>query len=83
MPKSLLKCCWCDRYIAPLISKRIAADLRKRALIEGTFGSFVANEGVLFSDLLFVVNIFSLTVPMYRRMGSCLGHSKTAVYFEG
>jgi len=33
------------RYIAPLVSKRVAADIRKRALIEGTFGEFVPNEG--------------------------------------
>ncbi|KAJ1392468.1 hypothetical protein B484DRAFT_459418 [Ochromonadaceae sp. CCMP2298] len=33
------------RYIAPLVSRRIAADLRKRAIIEGTFGDFVANLG--------------------------------------
>lgn len=28
------------RYIPPLISKRIAAKTRKRALVDGTFGSF-------------------------------------------
>jgi len=33
------------RYIAPLVSRRVAAGIRKRALIEGTFGSFQANEG--------------------------------------
>jgi hypothetical protein len=33
------------RYIAPLVSKRIAADLRKRAIIEGTFGDFVPDLG--------------------------------------
>ena len=34
-----------NRYIKPMISKRVAADLRKRSIIEGTFGSFVQNEG--------------------------------------
>lgn len=28
------------RYIAPLVPRRIAGDLRKRAIIRGTFGSF-------------------------------------------
>ena len=28
------------KYIRPLISKRIAANLRKRAIVDGTFGSF-------------------------------------------
>eukprot|EP01035_Chromulina_nebulosa_P018088 gene18088-23736_t len=28
------------RYFGPLVSKRKAADLRKRAIIEGTFGTF-------------------------------------------
>lgn len=28
------------KYRAPLISKRKAADLRKRAIVDGTFGSF-------------------------------------------
>ena len=28
-----------------MVSPRIAADLRKRAIIEGTFGEFVPNEG--------------------------------------
>lgn len=34
------------RYIAPLVSKRIAADLKKRAKIEGTYGEFVPYEGI-------------------------------------
>lgn len=37
--------CLC-RYIKPLVSPRVAATFRKRAIIEGTFGSFVANEGL-------------------------------------
>lgn len=28
------------RYIAPLVPKRVAANIRKRAVIEGTFGTF-------------------------------------------
>ena len=33
------------KYVAPLISKRIAANLRKRAIIDGTFGSFSSQCG--------------------------------------
>ena len=28
------------RYIAPMIPRRIAADVRKRAIVQGTYGSF-------------------------------------------
>jgi hypothetical protein len=34
-----------NRYFGPLVSSRIAADIRKRSIVEGTFGTFVANEG--------------------------------------
>jgi len=33
------------RYIAPLIKRRFAANLRKRAIIDGTFGSFSLEKG--------------------------------------
>ncbi len=33
------------RYYPPLVSKRVAAGIRKNSIIEGTFGSFVPNEG--------------------------------------
>lgn len=33
------------RYVKPLVPKRIAADYRKKTIIEGTFGTFVPNEG--------------------------------------
>lgn len=33
------------RYIAPLIPRRIAGDLRKRAIIRGTFGEFSYPSG--------------------------------------
>ena len=38
------------KYIRPLISRRIAAKLRKRAIVDGTFGSFKlldANNNIL------------------------------------
>jgi hypothetical protein len=28
------------KYIAPLVPRRIAADVRKRAIVQGTYGSF-------------------------------------------
>ena len=28
------------KYIAPLVSRRIAADVRKKAIVHGTFGQF-------------------------------------------
>lgn len=34
------------KYIAPLIPKRLAANIRKRSIIEGTFGSFSKETGV-------------------------------------
>ena len=33
------------RYIAPKVSRRVAAGLRKRAIIDGTFGSFSLEQG--------------------------------------
>jgi hypothetical protein len=33
--------------MGPMISKRVAAGLRKRALVDGTFGGFQANQGIL------------------------------------
>ena len=33
------------KYIAPKVSRRVAANVRKRALVEGTFGTFSAEEG--------------------------------------
>ena len=33
------------RFHAPLVSKRLAANLRKRSIIEGTFGSFSPIHG--------------------------------------
>lgn len=33
------------RYYAPLVSRRKAADIRKRAIIEGTFGTWDPNYG--------------------------------------
>ena len=33
------------KYIAPKVSRRVAANLRKRALVEGTYGSFSVEAG--------------------------------------
>lgn len=33
------------KYIAPKVSRRVAANLRKRALVEGTYGSFSVENG--------------------------------------
>ena len=33
------------RYYPPLVSRRKAAVLRKRAIVEGSFGSFIPNVG--------------------------------------
>ena len=33
------------KYIAPKVSRRVAANLRKRALVEGTYGSFSVEQG--------------------------------------
>ena len=33
------------RYIGPMIPRRKAADLKKRAIIEGTYGEFTPNVG--------------------------------------
>ena len=33
------------KYIAPKVSRRVAANVRKRALVEGKFGTFSAEEG--------------------------------------
>ena len=48
MSSNLLICChscvlmrqYSHRYIAPLISKRVAAMFRKRAIAAGTYGTF-------------------------------------------
>ena len=34
------------KYIAPLIPKRLAANIRKRAIVEGTFGTFSKETGM-------------------------------------
>ena len=34
------------KYVAPLVPRRLAANIRKRALQEGTFGSFCKETGV-------------------------------------
>mmetsp|Transcript_26133 Transcript_26133/g.29893 ORF Transcript_26133/g.29893 Transcript_26133/m.29893 type:complete len:144 (+) Transcript_26133:262-693(+) len=34
-----------DRWRKPLVSRRKAADIRKRALVEGTYGSFCSETG--------------------------------------
>lgn len=36
------------RYNGPMIPPRIAANVRKRAVIEGTYGSFIPHIGWLF-----------------------------------
>ena len=33
------------KYIAPKVSRRVAANVRKRALVEGTFGTFSEEKG--------------------------------------
>jgi hypothetical protein len=33
------------KYFGPLISRRIQANLRKRAIINGTYGKFIPGEG--------------------------------------
>ncbi len=33
------------KYIAPKVSRRVAANLRKRALVDGTYGSFSLEQG--------------------------------------
>jgi hypothetical protein len=40
------------RYIAPLIPRRVAGDLRKRAIIRGTFGEFSYPAGQRFRRIL-------------------------------
>jgi hypothetical protein len=34
------------RYVAPLVPRRLAANIRRRAMVEGTFGSFSKETGV-------------------------------------
>lgn len=34
------------KYVAPLVPKRLAANIRRRAIIEGTYGSFSSETGV-------------------------------------
>lgn len=44
-----------------MVSKRIAADLRKRSIIEGTFGSFLPYEGYIYKyyivDALYIYKV--------------------------
>lgn len=41
-----------------MISKRLAANLRKRAIIEGSFGSFTATEGIIIFKLYYFEILF-------------------------
>ena len=34
------------KYIAPLVPRRLAANIRRRAIVQGTFGSFSSETGV-------------------------------------
>lgn len=34
-----------NKYYGPLVSKRNQADLRKRSIVEGTYGQFIPNVG--------------------------------------
>lgn len=43
------------RYIAPLIPRRIAGDLRKRAIIRGTFGEFSYPSGQRFVGRIILI----------------------------
>jgi len=43
------------RYRGPMIPTRIAANVRKRAIVEGTFGSFIPHIGMSFISQSFAM----------------------------
>ena len=44
------------KWAAPVVKKRVAAEVRKRAIKEGTFGSFSYPSGVIYLIVLTVLD---------------------------
>ena len=44
----------CTSYIAPKVSRRVAADLRKTAIRQQTYGTFQNNKGIL----IYIYNMY-------------------------